>query len=34
LASLGAAAVVVGGVGMAGVLVLWRAVPETLKTRE
>jgi MFS family permease len=29
LASLGAAAVAVGGVGVAGVLVLWLAVPET-----
>lgn len=28
--SLGAAAVIVGGVGAAGLLVLWRAVPETL----
>lgn len=30
LASLGAAPVVVGGVGLVGALVLWRAVPETL----
>jgi MFS family permease len=30
LASLGAAAVVVGGVGFAGVFLLWLAVPETL----
>lgn len=32
VASLGAAAVVVAGVGLIGVGVLWRAVPETLQT--
>jgi hypothetical protein len=30
LASLGAAPVVIGGVGIAGAVVMWRAVPETL----
>jgi hypothetical protein len=30
VASLGAAPVVIGAVGIAGTVVMWRAVPETL----